>query len=151
MIEVGIATAAISVERQLRMCVAFVERELERLRLRERVDVVTHGIAVRELHQRAGADEEHVRHNLIVLLIHAGRTFRSAWFLDGSYSHGRRVHSYLRDRFTALIADLDFKRAGEARERDSDGDQRCRRDQGGHPRQSVCAHANHPRNHEIRC
>ncbi len=131
------------------MCVAFVQRELECLRLRERVDVMAHDVVIRELHQGASANDEHVRHELVVLLIHASRPLCRVRFLRRG--HRRRVHGHLRYGFAVLIADLDFERAGDASERETHGDQRRRCREGARPRQPMFTHANYPWSHEIEC
>ena len=47
-----------------------IATEIERLRLREREDVVVRLVVVREVHRRARDNREHVRHERLVALIH---------------------------------------------------------------------------------
>jgi hypothetical protein len=57
------------VEDDLGRRLAAVELDLERLRRRERVDVMEDGIAIRERDRRPGLDHAHVRHELAVDLL----------------------------------------------------------------------------------
>ncbi len=60
------------VEGHGRVRVALVDRQLEMIRVRERVDVVCNDVAVRELDQGAGLHDEQVRHEALVDLVDDG-------------------------------------------------------------------------------
>ena len=73
---------------------ARVAAEIESLRLRQRKDVVVGGVVVREIDDRADGDREHVRHEGLVALIHAGRVPGSSGWLE----NGRVAAPRLRGR-----------------------------------------------------
>ena len=69
------------VKRNGRVLLAFVHRQHKFVGMRERVDVMSDRIAVREFYRGPGLYDEQVRHELSVNLVH-----------DGVFSRGRQVH-----------------------------------------------------------
>ncbi len=64
---------AVVVEHDGLVGISLVEWQYEIVRLRERVDMVCRGIAVREPDSRTGFDDEHMRYEFRTNLVHHGR------------------------------------------------------------------------------